>query len=292
MRARNWGKAIGQAGKHILSVAEIERLQKVVFGTKALKSMGIRREEGFIGEHDRDSFIPIPDHISAKAIDLPILMRGLIDANNLLQKSSCDAVLIATVIAFGFVFIHPLSDGNGRIHRYLIHHVLSKKNYVKQDVIFPISASILNRISDYQGVLEAYASPRLDLIKWQASTKYNVEILNDTIDLYRYYDLTEQAEFLYECIDDTIENIIPKELDYLRKYDQLTNYINQLHIDGQNANKSKKSTIFEVQQNKEKYAKFTLGRNYKRISKLAKKLDKKHPLIMPLYNKKRNNMFV
>ncbi|HIP51694.1 MAG TPA: hypothetical protein EYG94_06355 [Campylobacterales bacterium] len=31
------------------------------------------------------------------------------------------------MIAFSFVYIHPLEDGNGRIHRYLIHHVLAER---------------------------------------------------------------------------------------------------------------------------------------------------------------------
>ena len=37
-----------------------------------------------------------------------------------------NVVLAAPEIAFGFVFIHPYADGNDRIHRYLIHRILSK----------------------------------------------------------------------------------------------------------------------------------------------------------------------
>jgi Fic family protein len=36
-----------------------------------------------------------------------------------------DAVIAAAMLAFGFVYVHPLEDGNGRIHRYLIHHILT-----------------------------------------------------------------------------------------------------------------------------------------------------------------------
>ena len=229
LRVRNWGKVIGQAGKKQLTIEEIERLQDIVIGTKKLKHMGIRKNEGFIGEHDRETFDPIPDHISAKAQDLPTLMKGLIETNNLLQKAKYDPVLAAATIAFGFVFIHPLSDGNGRIHRYMIHHTLAKLGYTKREMIFPVSAAILNRISDYQDVLEAYTYPRLDLIEWRPTFSHNLEILNETIDLYRYYDLTQQAEFLYECVEDTIEKIIPEELDYLKKYDRVTQLIN-LHV--------------------------------------------------------------
>jgi hypothetical protein len=228
MRARNWGKIIGQAGKNDLTIKEIERLQNIVIGSKKLRHMGIRNVEGFIGEHDRDTFTPIPDHISAKANDLPSLLRGLFDTNHILRDSEYDPVLTAATIAFGFVFIHPLLDGNGRLHRYLIHHILAKMEYTKRGIIFPISAAILDRIGAYQEVLEAWSIPRLDFIEWKATPDHNMEVLNDTIDLYRYYDMTPLAEFLFDCIEDTIVRIIPGELNYLRKYDRLSWVINEL----------------------------------------------------------------
>ncbi len=40
-----------------------------------------------------------------------------------------DPVAAATAIAFGFVYIHPFEDGNGRLHRWLIHHVLATAGY-------------------------------------------------------------------------------------------------------------------------------------------------------------------
>ena len=188
--------------------------------------MGLRTEEGFIGEHDRETLSPLPDHISAKVEDLPFLMTGLWETNNLLQESKYDAVLVAATVAFGFVFIHPFADGNGRLHRYLIHHILTSMGYTKRGMIFPVSAAILNRIDEYQSILESYSSPRIDIVEWEPTKDHNIRILNDTIDLYRYYDLTAQAEFLYDCVAETIEKIIPAELDYLGKYDRMTDYIN------------------------------------------------------------------
>lgn len=226
LRARNWGRAIGQAGKKELTIEELERLQDILIGTKKLKNMGLRTQEGFIGEHDRETFTPLPDHISAKVKDLPSLMKGLLDTNIVLQKSEYDPVLAAATIAFGFVFIHPFADGNGRIHRYIVHHILARMGYAKRGMIFPVSAAILNRIDEYQAILESYSSERIDLIEWKPTTDHNVKILSDTIDLYRYYDITTQVEFLYKCVEDTIEHIIPDELDYLEKYDRMTQYIN------------------------------------------------------------------
>ncbi len=98
--------------------------------------------------------------------------------------------------------------------------------FTKREMIFPVSSAILDRISDYQEILEDYSSQRIDLIKWKPTPSHNIEILNDTIDLYRYYDLTVQAEFLYECVEDTINRIIPEEIDFLEKYVRLTNAIN------------------------------------------------------------------
>lgn len=228
IRARNWGKIIGEAGKNPLSIAELERLQHVVIGSKKLKQMGLRTGEGFIGEHDNDTFEPVPEHISAKAKDLPSLMRGLLDAEALLRDSGYDPVLAAATIAFGFVFIHPFLDGNGRIHRYLIHHQLASMKYVRRDMIFPVSAAMYDQLPEYQDALQAYSSPRLEFIHWKGTDDHNVEITNDTIDLYRYYDMTRQAEYLYQCVQETINRIIPEELDYLHRYDQVNSAINEV----------------------------------------------------------------
>jgi Fic family protein len=56
-------------------------------------------------------------------------MNGLLAANAIMQDPTYDAVLAAAAIAFGCIFIHPFVDGNGRLHRYIIHHVLAKRIY-------------------------------------------------------------------------------------------------------------------------------------------------------------------
>ena len=66
-------------------------------------------------------------------------------------------------------------------------------------------------------VLEAYSQPLLDFIEWKKTSDNNVEVLNNTLDYYRYFDATGQSEFLFECVDYTINNIIPQEVDYSAK---------------------------------------------------------------------------
>ncbi len=120
-RIQRWGRVIGEAGKIPFSIDEVLRLQRIVIGDDRFINLGLRTEDGFIGEHDRATGMPLPDHIDAKPNDLPSLMQGLVDFDRGPAKE-LDPVLAATILAFGFVYIHPLEDGNGRLHRYLIHH--------------------------------------------------------------------------------------------------------------------------------------------------------------------------
>jgi hypothetical protein len=228
-RAARWGNAIGQAGVNPLTIDELTRLQQLVIENDRFTKMGIREKQGFVGDRDRETGEPIPDHISAKREDLDLLLKGLFTTKEILIHSTLDPVLVATKIAFGFVFIHPFVDGNGRLHRYIIHHILAKMHYSEQGMIFPVSASILSHINDYSKTLESYSHPVLDQIEWKPSSDKNVEILNDTIDYYRYFDSTNQAEFLYDCVQDTMVNIIPAEVAYLRKYDEFKRYVDDTY---------------------------------------------------------------
>ena len=228
-REVRWGNAIGQAGINPLTIDELNRLQQLVIENDRFTKMGIRKQEGFVGDRDRETGEPIPDHISAKHEDLESLLSGLLSTNEILIQSSLDPVLAATIIAFGFVFIHPFVDGNGRLHRYIIHHILAKMQYSEQGMIFPVSASILSHINDYNRTLESYSHPVLDKIVWKTALDKNVEILNNTIDYYRYFDATNQAEFLYDCVQDTVVTIIPTEVNYLRKYDEFKRYIDDTY---------------------------------------------------------------
>ncbi len=227
-RAERWGRAIGQAGQKDLTKDELLRLQKIVIEDQRFVNMGWRTEGGFIGVHSRINSKPVPDHISARWQDVSKLIEGIINTNKLLIESNYDPILAAALISFGFVFIHPFSDGNGRVHRYLIHHVLAKKEFTPRRLIFPVSAVMLNRIDEYKKVLETYSKPRLNLIKWEATADGNVNVLNDTIDLYRYFDATKQAEFLYKCVEVTVLNTLPEEVQYLKRHKKMRTFINEL----------------------------------------------------------------
>jgi len=224
-RIERWAKIIGKAGQRPLTLDELEDLQSIVIADMRFTMPGLRTEGGFIGDHDRVTRMPIPVHISARAEDLIKLLSGLLETYELLKKTNFDPVLLATVIAFGFVFIHPFEDGNGRIHRYLFHHILAETSFVPRGLVFPVSAVIEQRIDEYKKALENFSRQRLDYIEWRPADRNNVEVLNETIDLYRYFDATKQAEFLFACIEETVNKTLPEEVKYLEKYDQINNFI-------------------------------------------------------------------
>lgn len=224
-RVERWSRIIGEAGQRELSVDELTRLQSIVIADSRFTLPGCRARGGFVGDHERATGMPMPAHISARAEDLPGLLSGLMETRRLLNESDYDAMLAATLIAFGFVFIHPFEDGNGRIHRYLFHHVLAEKEFAPAGLAFPVSALILERIDEYRKALEHYSRPRLGLIEWRPTDKGNVEVLNETIDLCRYFDATRQAAFFFECVAETVYKTLPEEVDYLTRHDLLDDFI-------------------------------------------------------------------
>lgn len=219
-RARRWAAAIARAGSEPVTQRGLEALQRVVIGDARFVHLGLRTEGGFIGEHDRDQREPLPEHISARADDLHSLLRGIEAFDTRIRQHGFDAVAAAAAMAFGFVYIHPFEDGNGRIHRWLIHHVLAAARYTPPNVVFPVSAAMLRELERYRHVLESYSRPLLPHIEWRATPKGNVEVLNDTGPFYRYFDATTHAEFLYHCVEETVTHDLPAEVAYLEAYDR------------------------------------------------------------------------
>lgn len=217
-RAQRWGQAIGQAGRQPLDLDELCRLQRIVIGDARFVRLGLRRAGGFVGDRDRETQQPLPAHVSAKPEDLPTLVAGLIAFERTAARQ-LDPVLAAAALAFGFVYVHPFEDGNGRVHRYLIHHLLATRGFNPPGVTFPISAAILERLQDYRATLEDYSKRLLPVVEWEPTADGNVEVLNDTADFYRFFDATAHAEFLYGCVQRTIEHDLPDEADFLRRYD-------------------------------------------------------------------------
>ncbi|NUL83529.1 MAG: Fic family protein [Armatimonadetes bacterium] len=209
------------------------RLQRLVVAPARFVRLGFRTEGGFVGRHDRDSGAPIPDHVSARPEDLPSLLEGLLALVSRTRDRDLEPVVAAASAAFAFVFVHPFEDGNGRVHRYLLQHVLSERGVGPPGLPLPLSPAILARLAEYHRVLERYSAAVLPLVEWRATPDGNVRVLNDTARLYRYFDATPQAEFVYECLEQVVTRDLPAEIDGLERHDRLRAHLqSRLDIPG------------------------------------------------------------
>ncbi len=152
---------------------------------------------------------------------LQTLMEGLKETAE--KTAGIYPEIRAAVIAFGFVFIHPFEDGNGRLHRFLIHDILVHDGIVPQGLIIPVSAHMLNNIQDYDNILEKYSKPLMQCIKYNQKDAGEIEVTNgnEVAGYYRYPDLTDHCVYLSETIHATLKEDMPNELVFIQRYDEV-----------------------------------------------------------------------
>ena len=138
-----------------------------------------------------------------------------------------DPVILATVIAFGFVFVHPFMDGNGRIHRYLIHEILTQAGFTPPGIVLPISAVILANLDEYTAALEDFSKPLMMRTDYNPDTPDIPAKGNDAI-FFRYFDATRQAEFLYWALKRTVIDDLEAEIKYLLGFDRAYSALNSM----------------------------------------------------------------
>ncbi len=217
-RARRFADLLREAESGTpLSQSRLAQLQNAVVDAR-FHEFSYRRQQNWIGQdlghRQKVDFVP------ARPEDVSELMNGLVEFSEALRAKpvGMDPVVAATSLAFGFVFIHPFMDGNGRLHRYLIHEVLSSSGFTPKGIVLPVSAVILANLDKYVHALEGFSRPL------QARTRYNPDAPqapatgNDAL-YFRYFDLTEQASFMYWALERTVEHDLEQEITFLLGFD-------------------------------------------------------------------------
>ncbi len=152
--------------------------------------------------------------------DLESLMRGLISAHARMEEGDVHPVVHAAAVSYGFVFLHPFEDGNGRIHRFLIHNILARKGFTPEGIMFPVSASMLRNPGEYYASLEAFSRPLMAHVEYSLDEEGRMTVKNDTGRWYAYIDMTAQTEALFRFIRHTIETELVEELSFITRYDE------------------------------------------------------------------------
>ena len=155
-------------------------------------------------------------------------MEGLTASHKRMDEGCVSAVVHAAAVAYGFVFLHPFEDGNGRIHRFLIHNILARRGFTPKGIMFPVSASMLNNLSDYNASLEAFSRPLMALVEYSLDEEGRMTVQNDTARWYSYVDMTFEAEALFRFIEQTINAELAEELKFLANYDKTKRAIQEI----------------------------------------------------------------
>ena len=163
-----------------------------------------------------------------KPEDLDSLMGGLIATHFRIKEGGVPPVVHAAVAAYGFVFLHPFEDGNGRIHRFLIHNILAYQGFTPEGIMFPISATMLKNPAEYDASLEAFSKCLMALIEYSLDEEGRMTVHNDTARWYAYIDMTPQAEALFQFIEHTIDIELVRELSFLARYDETKKAIQEI----------------------------------------------------------------
>src|SRR5262249_55665290 len=135
------------------------------------------------------------------------------------RGNAVDPVIHSAAVAFGFVFIHPFIDGNGRLHRYLIHEELSVLGFTPKGIALPVSAFILTHLDQYIESLEQFSRPRLLRTEFEPQLPNIAAKGNDPL-YFRFFDATLQAQFLYTALQRTVMHDLREEIDYLIGFDR------------------------------------------------------------------------
>lgn len=214
-----------------LAIETLTELQREIIGDRAtLVKFGLRESPVFIGK--QDDWREVVHYIAPPAHELPGMVNGL--ATFLARTQGKAALVRASTAAFGFVFVHPLADGNGRTHRFLINDILRRDGAVPRPFVLPISAAIVSKpqhIVAYDQVLEAFSKPLMaryaGMYEFSSTvTEYPDGIRSnfvfpveaDALHTWRYPDLTAHAEYLHQLIDLTLRQEMREEADYLRNW--------------------------------------------------------------------------
>lgn len=137
----------------------------------------------------------------------------------------------------------------GRISRFLVNDVLRRDGAVPAPFILPISATITNSTRErvgYDRALEHFSRPLMQKYAERYSfgaeydcedrvrTNFRFDAYDDALPVWRYPDLTYQAEYLGHVIRMTIESKVSKEATFLRDMDRAREGVKN-HLEGPNS---------------------------------------------------------
>jgi len=209
-----------------LSERELVRIQNTIVDPRYADN-GFRDFQNYVGQTMRDATQKI-HYVCPPPQFVDSLMNGIANLNE--KNTSTKTIIKAAMVSFGFVYVHPFEDGNGRIHRFLIHDILVRDGIIPNNTILPVSAQILSNIGEYDNTLELLSTMINRKVQYDLNDSGKLSVINpsEIEGLYRFPDLTNHTAFLARVIRTTIQKDIPEELLFLQCYDELKSNIQSI----------------------------------------------------------------
>jgi hypothetical protein len=86
-------------------------------------------------------------------------------------------------------------------------------------MLFPVSAVMMRDRSRYDEILEGFSQSISPYIDYEMHKEGSLVVNNQTAHLYRFWDATRFAEYLYDCVAETIRTDLREEIGFLKVFD-------------------------------------------------------------------------
>lgn len=157
------------------------------------------------------------------------LMEQLISLGNDASER-LDPLVAAAIISFGFVFLHPFMDGNGRLSRFLIHHTLCRAGALENGLLLPVSVAMKREERLYLETLQAFSRPAREFwsVQWIDHGRFSFDFIGNPA-IYRFWDATPAVLFTLEMAKRALEVELREETIFLENYDKVVRAVNEVY---------------------------------------------------------------
>lgn len=188
---------------------------------------GFRKLQNFVGQ-TLSNYQEKVHYVCPPPALIPTLMASLRTFR--VRSEELPAAVRAAVVSFGFVYIHPFLDGNGRLHRLLLHESLALDGYTDSGVVLPFSAAMLRDPHAYDRVLETVSQAVNARVRYHVDAEHSLVIENEreAQGVWRFPDLTAHVEYVLDLLEATVTRDLPNELQTLNRIDQLTQAVQDI----------------------------------------------------------------
>lgn len=228
-------QAFLQAMAHLRDRAPLDEpylvgLQNVVISDPLRAEQAFRGHQNWLQRGGQGAlavrYVPPPPEALERLVD------GFMRMAN--AKDDVPALVKAAMVSFGFVFLHPFMDGNGRLSRLLAQHSLNFQGALPAlqggPALLPLSVAMKKNERDYLATLESFSKPAREL--WDVLSIGDNDFAFDFRSspmAYAHWDGQPAARFITQCARAALDQSLVEEAAFIHAYDRAFDRIDKAH---------------------------------------------------------------